>query len=484
MMLLKNEELVDVERERKILAAIMQEPSLILPIRGLLLADDFAEVRHHSIFEAMLALFDKKIRPTLSNVQQKLTQQSWLVMAGGDEYVEGIPTALDGLPPAALVDAPVWASHIESLSARRALVRLSLDIDGKARNAGADPRELWTEVRTLVLSGKQRRADGYQQLRDGLPELREKMARWKLGKMTDTVLTGIDALDWLLIGLGRRRLTIIGARPGIGKTALVQCIAQNVEAAGGTVVFASLEMALDDLLLREVCRMAEIDSMQLRRGQVKDAGDWLRLDDAMLRVERDRLGLFIRTGVGQFALDMHYRAAALAVERGGIDLHITDYVELMGEAIEDKDTRLGVVMAQRRQKALAQGLNCAALSLSQLGRVVELGPARMPRLEHLMWGGEAEADNAAGLWWPRKVWERVGKFKIPEWVPTDPDGKPRWEDLFFMVFKARDGVEGIVRLKIIPQYGLITDPDDGMVIISRGDGEKIEDLPEPEKIDF
>ncbi len=230
--------------------------------------------------------------------------------------------------------------------------------------------------------------------------------------------------------------------------------------------------------------MAEIDSMQLRRGQVTDAGDWMRLDRAMLEVERDRLGIFIRTGAGQFAVDMHYRAASLAVAQGGIDLHITDYVELMGEAMEGKDTRLGVVMAQRRQKALAQGLNCSALSLSQLGRVVELGPARIPRLEHLMWGGEAEADNAGGLWWPRKVWERVGKFNIPEWVPVDHEGKPRWDAFFFFLFKARDGVEGIARLKIVPQYGLITNPDDGMVIISRGDGEAVEEMPEPEKMEF
>ncbi len=69
------------------------------------------------------------------------------------------------------------------------------------------------------------------------------------------VSTGIDALDGLLSGgLVPQTLTLLGAQPGSGKTALTSMIFENMAKAGQSGIFLNLEMSKEQLIARSISR--------------------------------------------------------------------------------------------------------------------------------------------------------------------------------------------------------------------------------------
>lgn len=77
--------------------------------------------------------------------------------------------------------------------------------------------------------------------------------------------TGFSGVDKMLVGLGDTDLVLVGARPGMGKTAFALNIATNVAfSTKKKVCVFSLEMSADQLVLRMLASEALVDSYRLR----------------------------------------------------------------------------------------------------------------------------------------------------------------------------------------------------------------------------
>ena len=451
------QQLEDANLEEQLVSVVMNDPDVIVALKDLVLPDEFSNHNVGVIWEAMLGLLYEKIRPSLQNVLRYLQDKDWQNRAGGIGYVASLKDVALGLGPGAALDAPVWAGRIADFANRRALVRMSGNLTAKAHDMQVDSEELWSEVVSLVAQGK-RSGTKFATVSSATGEIGKLIQAWLRGERPDVVPTGLKELDYHLGGgLPRRQLTILGGRPGSGKTMLSAQIAANVEKSGGVVALASLEMALEELVVREVCREAQVDGLKLRRGDyVGDHDVEARLVAALGKVSL-RNGTLVQDKSMQKAVDMHYEASMLYLEKGRLDLHMVDYVELMGDvSSEDADssTLAGVVMAHRRLKALAKSVGCAELVLSQLSRRAELG-SKVPKLQDLMYGGEAEADNALLIYWPWKMWKRDASFTAPKTVARDADGNPFKDHLYLCLAKARYGTEVTFALRIRPEYGQI-----------------------------
>lgn len=77
--------------------------------------------------------------------------------------------------------------------------------------------------------------------------------------------TGLEVIDVGLNGLHRTQLTILGARPGVGKTALAGQIAIHLAKQGIRVAFISLEMTKQTVLERIFCNEFKINSYDLNQ---------------------------------------------------------------------------------------------------------------------------------------------------------------------------------------------------------------------------
>ena len=84
--------------------------------------------------------------------------------------------------------------------------------------------------------------DRLQDMREVVKNVTERYEAIERGDIPAAIPTGYVDIDRYMAGFSRGELTIIAARPGIGKTALLQALALKSAKAGYGTLFISGEM--------------------------------------------------------------------------------------------------------------------------------------------------------------------------------------------------------------------------------------------------
>lgn len=221
------------------------------------------------------------------------------------------------------------------------------------------------------------------------------LARWEGGDIhVDTVPTGFAALDRVLGGLCRKNVTVLAARPGIGKTQLALQITRNVALRikslkrDAVAIVFSAEMSMEQCIIRLAQAASGVPKSVLRdntatpeqKAQFNKALDLIR-----------DLPILVDETPAPTTAQMFIRIAVEAMlHKDGVDLVVFDYLELAGDkGGEREEARLGEIM--RGLKIIAKHFNCPVLVLSQLNRKVEERPSKRPESPDLRSSGWVEA---------------------------------------------------------------------------------------------
>jgi len=207
------------------------------------------------------------------------------------------------------------------------------------------------------------------------------------------LMTGFKALDALLtVGLERDTLTLIGARPGVGKTALALNIASY---ATGTLrkraaVF-SLEMNNDRLANRLLAMETGISSTLLKMGRLT-IEQWQFVNEALDRSGTKSLRMYDRCAMSVGQIISQCRRLC---REDGLDLVVIDHLGLMQADRPDHNRNNEVAAMSRMLKGATLELNVPFLALSQLSRQNEQRADKRPQLSDLRDSGalEQDADN-------------------------------------------------------------------------------------------
>ena len=124
----------------------------------------------------------------------------------------------------------------------------------------------------------------------------------------------------------RGEMVLIAARPSMGKTTLGMNIAANAAIRGGKkVAVFSLEMPVEQLMLRLMCSEAQVNMQNLRHGTLSD-DELERLGDTLLPLSNAEL--YIGRHQRITVTEMRSRCRRLQIEHG-LDLVMIDYIGLM-----------------------------------------------------------------------------------------------------------------------------------------------------------
>lgn len=213
---------------------------------------------------------------------------------------------------------------------------------------------------------------------------------------------GFRALDGLLWGIRRGNILTIGARTGVGKTALALNVACNVGRVGKRVLFFSTEMPVGEIVDRIVTiqggHESELSPLDLRV-----------CDESSPNIE----------------------AVRLACEEHKPDCVVFDYVQHTGDSTSDNRYR-ELSLFIRGFHDVAREFNFAGVLLSQLSRVAENEP---PQLTHLKECGVLEEESSAVILMHRLM--------------DNPDAKE--VPLMLNVAKNRHGARGTCTLLFKPE---------------------------------
>lgn len=418
----------DTEAEKSLLGAMMLADDAMAEILTILKPDDFYELRHQIIFQAMSSLYDQHKPIDLLTLTAELKTQKKLKDIGGAPYL----TELSNFVPAA-AHAKAYAEIIEKASTRRRLIKAGNNIANKAyaEDVNVDDLVGEAEKELFEVSDKIVKSD-YVAMDQLLADALERIAELQRNKGALRGLkTGFTDLDKKTAGLQKGDLVIIGARPAMGKTTFAQNLAYNIANINKKgVLFFSMEMAANEIVDRMISDIADVDNWRMRTGNLSDE-EFSRIGDALGDI--DELPIYIDDTSSMTIAELRNKARR-AMHDHGISVVIVDYLQLMAGSDRYAGNRVQeVTEISRGLKILARELEIPVVALAQLSRNVTGRDDPRPVLSDLRESGSIEQDADLVMFLHRPDY-----YKKPEEEDTNVTE--------LLIRKHRHGAIGVIEL--------------------------------------
>jgi len=407
--------------ESMILGCMVGDPELIdlHPLQP----DDFAVGKHQRIYAALRQMRNDGDAIDMVTLPERIARTEQPGMFGGVGYVMQLT---DDVPSPHALRAYLETFQADAMrrKARQAIGRRLEVIDHE------DPAGVLTQLvgdlEALMGNGTQQR---WMTLADATEIAVERMA----ADATDegaALRTGWESFD-AMVKIKPGKMIVIGARPGMGKSTLVQEIATNI--AGMTpdksIGLFLLEMDGGEMAHRMLLSCAE--APESCSGMARDSK---RLNERF-RGARDRnsaLPIYFADHPAMTIEDLIAAAKALKsrCDREGPPLGMlaVDYLQLMDVRTAKGATRAEAIgHVSRKLKMLARSLDVPVFVLCQLNRKVEQRPDKVPLLSDLRESGAIEQDADAVV------------LMVRPWVY---DKAQRPEEMKVIVAKNRAGPTG------------------------------------------
>lgn len=377
----------DIQAEQSVLGSMFMSKKALRKCTEALTKENFYLDSHSKIFETIkdLAEQDKPIDMTI--VVSELEKRKILNQVGGIEYI----TELTSIVPSA-ANVEEYIKIVSENAIKRRLIETAIAIETDSYNWSDSLDELLDKSEKIVMEiGKTRNASEFQSIQDVLMKTQaslEKLAQSK-GEVTG-VATGFRYLDKVTSGLHPNELIIIAARPAMGKTAFALNIATNIAMdSGKTVAIFNLEMPAEQLAMRMLASVGQIDSRKLSSGRLEN-NDWKRVNEAISRLAETKI--FIDDTPGISIGEIRAKARRLAAE-GNLGVIIIDYLQLISVNSKYSGNRQQeIAEISRSLKTLAMEINVPIIALAQLSRSVDSRDDKRPILSDLRESGSIEQD--------------------------------------------------------------------------------------------
>ncbi len=203
------------------------------------------------------------------------------------------------------------------------------------------------------------------------------------------ISTGIPRLDEITGGFRGSDLTVIAARPSVGKTALMVNIAQHAAMSGHSVGIVSAEQPGKQIIQRMLSITGKLRAASLRNPKSLDDSDWAKLSAAAKRLAE------LRIAINDKPSPSIAEVTAWATKQAGMEILFVDYLQRLrgSNRADSRIEQLGEIAMGLKE--LARTLDIPVIALAQINRQ----GAETPRMDHLKGSGdiEQEADMVAIL---------------------------------------------------------------------------------------
>ncbi|MCP8847443.1 replicative DNA helicase [Latilactobacillus curvatus] len=442
------------EAEQAVLGAVFISGDALVEAMEYVTADDFYRKAHRLIFETMVELNERGEGIDAVTLKSALDAQNQLEDIGGIGYLaelaEAVPTA---------ANVVYYAKIVSEKAMLRRLIQTAQNIVAKGYAQDEDVTDILdtAEKEIMDVSERQNKA-GFKSISDVLTSSIEQIDKLYQNEEDITGLsTGYRDLDKITAGLHEDELIILAARPGVGKTAFVLNIAQNIGTkTNENIAIFSLEMGAEQLVNRMLCAEGSIDANHLRTGQL-DELEWQNLIVAMGSLSK--ANIYIDDTPGVKMAEIRAKCRRLAKEKGGVGLIVIDYLQLIeGSGQENRQQEVSAI--SRQLKKLAKELRVPVIALSQLSRGVEQRQDKRPVLSDIRESGsiEQDADIVAFLYRddyyrdePREDGDDFGGGNPPAPAPQQSDDADVGE-VEVIIEKNRAGARGTVKLLFVKTF--------------------------------
>jgi replicative DNA helicase len=444
-----------------------------------LVVDDFSDYRNKEIYRACVSAQQKGRPVDIPSVTEELKNAKTFDSIGGEDYLQVIIEKTMRVAP---IEGYIDSIREKSLL-NRFLNRLSNVLSDARTKPISDVSEFIGKSADSILEISQQRnvaeAKSISQVSDSLVQhwIKQSIDFEKNGIKPDGITgvnTGYEQLDRLTKGWHKQDMIVIGARPSVGKTAYALNLLYHVCKKNKPVVFFSLEMSAESIVMRLLnlaCNLSsdEINSLIFKPGSTKNqlivecehdpekTAIVQKLQRGLL--ELSSLPFYIDDNSGSKMIDISTKCKKLQnqireIKKQDIALIAIDYLGLINGSGKSGDNRQQEVAEISRQlKQMARQLDVPVIALTQLSRDSEKRDNHTPQISDIRDSGaiEQDADMILMLYRPdyyTKQQNIKGKDDNSEDIPMD-DGSGIVENdavskVDVILVKNRNGSTGTV----------------------------------------
>lgn len=418
------------EAESSVLGSMLIDQDCIDDVASILTTVDFFIVRNGYIYQAILAIHERKDEVDFLTVVAELKARKVLDTIGGSGYISSLindtPTSLHVLS---------YARLIERAAVRRRLLAAASEIAQQALEENeATDKIVSRAIQTIEKVEHRKYSQGITSIRDAASDYYDHVERMHStpGELMG-YKTHYNELDQMLSGMQPDTTIIVGARPSIGKTAflinatlrLALQFVPGDETVG--VGFFSLEMSTSRILNRMNAVLGSLNAEMLHRGRLNNK-EWNTFVEVTGRLSGAPIFIDSSKPLGMAQIRSKVRQMA----RHGVKVVCLDYLQLMETPGGDRNRNLALGEISRGLKLLAGEQQITIMAAAQLNREIERRENKRPMLSDLRESGNIEADADVVM-----LMDKPGNRPGKEARPNEVD---------FYVEKNRNGAAGLFTL--------------------------------------
>ncbi len=462
----------DLDAEAAVLSAVLVDRLAFDKVNEFLRPEHFYSEAHRRVYEACTELSVAGKPVDVVQVATWLRDRDRLAQVGGMAYLTEI---LNAAP--AIANVAAYGKTIHEKWRIRQLILACQRVTAQGYCGYGDAQQFIDSAEQAVYDiARTRESSSVHALRDVMRETFKRIERANArGARITGIPTGFDRYDRITSGLHDGELTIVAARPGMGKTSLVLNMAVNVaspqqlesardpnerwEQSGFGVVVFSLEMPREQIVNRMLCAEAKVDVSKVRTGMLTPS-DWSKLTQAASHL--GSLNVWVDDTPALSILELRSKVRRLQADFDRVDetsrdgekkqrigLVIVDYLQLMRGRENAASREQEISEISRGMKQLAKELSIPVIALSQLNRAVETRSekSKRPQLSDLRESGaiEQDADNICFIYRDEYYNKEATERNVAELI----------------VAKQRNGPTDTVKVRFDAQYTRFDNLADG-----------------------
>lgn len=373
--------------EQAVLGAVMIEEQAAELVIGELPEEAFYHPRHRIIYGAMKDLHAENIAIDLLTVSERLKAHKHLDEIGGPAYLAEL-TQLVG----AGTHLEYYINILKQKAIQRGLISASYGIMKMAYDDTVKVDDLMLKSQSSVFEViEQNIRNRTTSVKDRLNSVLDEIQEAQTGIKQRGVTTGYNELERISMGWQKGNLIVIGARPGVGKTAIALNLAANAAIMGKTpVAFFSLEMTDVELIKRLIEAETGIPGDKVKGGSKLTNDDWSQLETHLTGLVN--CDFYIDDTPALTTTEFKAKAKNLVTTKG-VGIIFIDYLQLMKHP-GAPNVREEVSEVSHTLKAVAKELKVPVIALAQLNRNVDnrVSSQGKPILSDIKESGAIEQD--------------------------------------------------------------------------------------------
>ena len=270
-------------------------------------------------------------------------------------YLTGLP---ERVPTTANVEEYariIWEKYIQRETAKSANKLYNVSFDETE-----DVQAILDEHTKLIEELKEIQPSRAKSIEDIVDE-----AKVNIKEGGNIIPFGIDVLDYPAGGMTRKEITVLGGRPGHGKTTLMINVLKSLVEQGLNVMLFNREMSNTEMI-KKMCVLENDDLFytNVRRNQFTD------VSEVVMEMQMEK----IKTKYSNLKMYDHIRSLSDTISeiaKHKPDVIIDDYIQLIQADGVNEGRRFEIERIMQEYKWICKSENASAFLLSQLNREMD-----------------------------------------------------------------------------------------------------------------